>query len=130
MLFRFFVILWTKVLAGSLQLICASELRVNLLSLPQPTHHTTTTMDFASILSSEISKSKRKSPSTTADAPPKKYLKRSEIEAQRLAAYAAEQKALEDARAAKAEAKAEAAADELARVEAIKERQRQLAEER
>lgn len=87
-------------------------------------------MDFASILSSEISKSKRKTPSAPADAPPKKYLKRSEIEAQRLAAYAAEQKALEDARTAKAEAKAEAAAAELARVEGIKERQRQLAEER
>ncbi|KAI5793119.1 Prp18 domain-containing protein [Geopyxis carbonaria] len=88
-------------------------------------------MDFASILSSEISK-KRKAPAsttTTAAAEPKKYLKRSELEAQRAAQYLAEQKALDAARAARAAEKRAADEADAARREAVREKQRKLAEE-
>ncbi len=57
-------------------------------------------MDFASLMSAQIAKAKGDGTSSG-----KKYIKNSEIEAQRKAAYEAEQKALEVERAAKAVAK-------------------------
>ncbi|KAI1828421.1 hypothetical protein F4861DRAFT_181599 [Xylaria intraflava] len=61
-------------------------------------------MDFAALMSKEIAKAKpktgEKSPSSTPNN--QKYIRRAEVEAQREAAYRAEQKALEETRAAKA----------------------------
>ncbi|KFA52770.1 hypothetical protein S40293_00913 [Stachybotrys chartarum IBT 40293] len=80
-------------------------------------------MDFAALMGKELGKSS-KSASTD-----KKYLKRSEVEAQRKAAYEAEQRALEQDREARAAAKRkreeEAALDKAARDE----KRRKLAEE-
>ncbi|KAI5917953.1 hypothetical protein F4810DRAFT_715974 [Camillea tinctor] len=70
-------------------------------------------MDFAALMSKEISKAKTPATSSSStsnsdshnsndNAPAKKYIKRSEAEAQRQAAYLAEQRALEEKRAAKA----------------------------
>ncbi|KAK0384893.1 hypothetical protein NLU13_7372 [Sarocladium strictum] len=59
----------------------------------------------------------------------KKYLKRSELEEQRKAAYLAEQKALEEQRQAKAAAKRKAEDDAAAEKEAREEKRRKLAEE-
>jgi pre-mRNA-splicing factor 18 len=92
-------------------------------------------MDFASLMKKEMSKSKRPAStdtttttSTAADNK-KKYMKRSEIEAERQAAYLAEQKALEEARQAKLAEKRkreeEAAAEDAMR----EEKRRKLAEE-
>lgn len=89
-------------------------------------------MDFASILASEISKKRKPSPSksTSEPAPPKKYLKRSELEAQRKREYEASQARLDAERRAKAEKKrAEEEADSQRR-EATKLKQKQLAEAR
>ncbi|EQL02640.1 potassium channel regulatory factor [Ophiocordyceps sinensis CO18] len=60
-------------------------------------------MDFAALMNKELSKSKK--PAAAAADGEKKYIKRSEVEAQRTAAYLAEQKALEAQREAKAAAK-------------------------
>jgi len=99
-------------------------------------------MDFASILSSEISKKRKETPSTTtsgaaggaaggaADAPPKKYLKRSELEAQRQAEYEHNQRKLSAQRAQRAAEKRAAEAAAAQRREEAKEKQRKLAEER
>ncbi len=57
-------------------------------------------MDFAAVMAAQIAKAQADSASSG-----KKYAKNSEVEAQRLAAYAAEQRALEEAREAKAAAK-------------------------
>ncbi|KEY67337.1 hypothetical protein S7711_04588 [Stachybotrys chartarum IBT 7711] len=80
-------------------------------------------MDFAALMGKELGKSS-KSASTD-----KKYLKRSEVEAQRKAAYEAEQRALEQDREVRAAAKRkreeEAALDKAARDE----KRRKLAEE-
>ncbi|KAI0117557.1 hypothetical protein F4776DRAFT_271506 [Hypoxylon sp. NC0597] len=84
-------------------------------------------MDFAALMSKELAKA---APKTTDDSSSgKKYLKRSEIEAQREAAYLAEQKALEEKRAAKAaeKRKREEEAAEEARVR--EEKRRKLEEE-
>lgn len=96
-------------------------------------HITPATMDFASLMKKEMSKSKKPPASSTIDtkdtAAPKKYMKRSEIEAERQAAYLAEKKAIEDARAAKLTEKRkrdeEAAAEDAER----EEKRRRLAEE-
>ncbi|KAM4062194.1 prp18 domain-containing protein [Hirsutella rhossiliensis] len=87
-------------------------------------------MDFAALMNKELSKSKKPTAATAATADgEKKYLKRSEVEAQRTAAYLAEQKALEAEREAKAAAKRkredEVAADNAAR----EDKRRRLAEE-
>lgn len=97
-------------------------------------------MDFASILAREISK-KRKTPADTpptptptdtpaAQPPPKKYLKRSQVEAQRRAAYEAQQSALDAERAAKAAQKRAAEEAEFQRREATKAKAKALAEAR
>ena len=68
-------------------------------------------MDFDSLLSAELSKPK-----------PKKFARRADIEAERRAAYEAEQKALEEKRASKAAAKrkAEEEAEEEKKVRELK----------
>ena len=53
-------------------------------------------MDFAFLMSKEISKAK-----PSAEEPPKKYMKRSEIEAERRAQYLTEQRAMEAEKEAK-----------------------------
>ncbi|KAI0841688.1 hypothetical protein F5Y06DRAFT_260167 [Hypoxylon sp. FL0890] len=84
-------------------------------------------MDFAALMSKELAKATPKTPDDSSSS--KKYLKRSEIEAQREAAYRAEQKALEEKRAAKAaeKRKREEEAAEEARVR--EEKRRKLEEE-
>jgi len=84
-------------------------------------------MDFASLMSSQIAKAKGETSSSATTT--KKYLKGSETEAQRRAAYEAEQRALEAEREAKAAAKRkreEEAADEA---KAREEKRQRLAEE-
>ncbi|KAL4725563.1 hypothetical protein ACLX1H_007712 [Fusarium chlamydosporum] len=81
-------------------------------------------MDFAALMSKELSKSKKGSGSDE-----KKYLKRSEIEAQRREAYMAEQKALEAEREAKAAAKRKREEDAAAENAAREEKRRKLAED-
>ncbi|KAH7262625.1 hypothetical protein BKA59DRAFT_505649 [Fusarium tricinctum] len=81
-------------------------------------------MDFAALMNKELSKSKKGSGSDE-----KKYLKRSEIEAQRKEAYLAEQKAIEAERQAKAAAKRKREED-LATENAVREeKRRKLAED-
>ncbi|KAG8630522.1 hypothetical protein KVT40_002141 [Elsinoe batatas] len=82
-------------------------------------------MDFASLMSAQISKSK--SPAN-ADGP-KKYLKRADVEAQRLADYEAEQKRLEDERLARLEKKRKLDEDEAEKNRVREEKRRKLAEE-
>ncbi|GAO18224.1 uncharacterized protein UV8b_06280 [Ustilaginoidea virens] len=80
-------------------------------------------MDFASLMSKELSKAK-----ATSD-PDKSYLRRSEVEEKRKAAYLAEQRALEEQRQAKAAAKRKRE-DEIAAEDAAREEKRRvLAEE-
>ncbi|KAI1053986.1 uncharacterized protein FIESC28_07568 [Fusarium coffeatum] len=81
-------------------------------------------MDFAALMNKELSKSKKGSGSDE-----KKYLKRSEIEAQRKEAYLAEQKALQDEREAKAAAKRKREEDAAAENAAREEKRRKLAED-
>lgn len=83
-------------------------------------------MDFASLMSAQIAKAKPQTPPTD---PSKKYLKRSEIEAQRQAAYIAEQKALEAARIEKLEKKRKLEDEEAERNREREEKRRRLAEE-
>ncbi|KAI9147964.1 Pre-mRNA-splicing factor 18 [Paramyrothecium foliicola] len=80
-------------------------------------------MDFAALMNKELAKSKKPGDGD------KKYSKRSEVEAERKAAYLAEQKAIEEERQAKAAAKRKR--EEEAAVEnAIREeKRRKLAEE-
>ncbi|KAI5310267.1 mRNA splicing protein prp18 [Ascosphaera atra] len=81
-------------------------------------------MDFASLMSKEISKAKTATP-----APDKKYIKRSEAEAERIRAYNEEQKRLEAQRAAQAEKKRKLEEEEAERHREREEKRRRLAEE-
>jgi uncharacterized membrane protein YkoI len=81
------------------------------------------TMDFAALMGKELSKSKKPSSED------KKFQKRSEVEAERKAAYLAEQKALEEEREAKATAKRKLEEDTAAEAAAREEKRRRLAEE-
>jgi len=83
-------------------------------------------MDFAKLMSAQIKKGKD---TAAASEPTKKYLKRSEIEAQRQTAYQAEQDAAEKARREKSDKKRKAEEDEATREEARREKRRRLAEE-
>jgi pre-mRNA-splicing factor 18 len=88
----------------------------------------TVKMDFASLMKSQISKAK--TPAATTPKPEeKKYLKRSEVEAQREAAYLAEQAALEEARRAKADKKRKVEDEEHERSQQREDKRRRLAEE-
>lgn len=82
-------------------------------------------MDFASLMSKEISK-KSESTSTSTS---KKYMKRSEIEAERQAKYLAEQRAIEAEREAKLAQKRKREEEEEEANKAREEKRRRLAEE-
>lgn len=79
-------------------------------------------MDFAALMNKELSKSKKSTSDT-------KYLKRSEVEAQRKEAYIAEQKALEKEREIKAAAKRKREEDAAVEAKAREEKRQKLAEE-
>ncbi|KAK8245316.1 tubulin domain-containing protein [Phyllosticta capitalensis] len=85
-------------------------------------------MDFAKLMSAQIEKGKSKTPPNAAADENKKYLKRSEIEAQRQAAYLAEQKAVERARIEKLEKKRKLEEEEAEREHERQEKKRRLAE--
>ncbi|KAF2647792.1 hypothetical protein K491DRAFT_699398 [Lophiostoma macrostomum CBS 122681] len=84
-------------------------------------------MDFKKLMSAQINKAK------AAAAPPaesdRKYLKRSELEAQRQAQYIAEQEAAEKARLDRLDKKRKAEEDEAEKETARREKRRRLAEE-
>ena len=82
-------------------------------------------MDFASLMSSAISKSK---PSTTTESS-KRYQKRSEVEAERKAQYLADQRALEAEKEAKIAQKRKREDEEAEANLAREEKRRRLAEE-
>jgi pre-mRNA-splicing factor 18 len=95
-------------------------------------------MDFASLMSTEISKGRRTSPPSTstsasasasASSAPKKYQKRSEVEAERRAAYLASQRALEAEKEAKAAQKRKREEEEAEASREREEKRRRLAEE-
>lgn len=88
-------------------------------------------MDFASLMSSEISKTRRSSPpSSSANSPqPKKYQKRSEVEAERRATYLASQRALEAEKEAKAAQKRKREEEESEASREREEKRRRLAED-
>lgn len=85
-------------------------------------------MDFASLMKAQISKSKPAATSGGGDTD-KKYLKRSEVEAQREAAYLAQQKADEEARLAKLAKKRKLEDEAAERNHEREEKRRRLAEE-
>lgn len=82
-------------------------------------------MDFASLMSAELSKGR----TTKSSDPSKKYLKRSEVEAQREAKYRAEQEALERQREERLSKKRKLEEEEEERKREREEKKRRLAEE-
>lgn len=95
-------------------------------------------MDFASLMTAEISKTKEDSSTTTSTAEAttaaatsttKKYLRRAEIESQREEAYLEEQASLQGAREAKARQKRKIEEEESTRSRAREEKRRRLAHE-
>lgn len=85
-------------------------------------------MDFASLMSAEISKGKSSSPSTPTEST-KKYLKKADIEAQRQQAYLDEQAAIQREREAKLIKKRKLDEEEATRNVERDEKRRRLAEE-
>jgi len=83
-------------------------------------------MDFAALMSKEISKAK---PGAKAEEPSKKYMKRSEVEAERREKYLAEQRAIEAEKEAKLAQKRKREEEEAEANEAREEKRRKLAEE-
>jgi len=83
------------------------------------------TMDFASLMKTHIAAST--TPGDNSDGRGKKYLKRSELEAQRHAAYEREQAAQEAARAERAEKKRKREAEEAEREARREEKRKRLA---
>lgn len=83
-------------------------------------------MDFASLMSSQIAASK---PASASQDGGKKYLKRSEIEAQREAEYQREQEELEKARLERLDKKRKRDEEEAERNRAREDKKRRLAEE-
>lgn len=81
-------------------------------------------MDFAALMSKEISKAK-----STASSSDKKYVKRSELEEERIRKYKEEQKRLEAQRAAQAEKKRKLEEEEAERAREREQKKRRLAEE-
>ena len=96
--------------------------------LQHPTQSTSiVAMDFAKLMSAQIKKGKESaSPAPSSE---KKYLKRSEIEAQRQAAYRAEQEAEEKARQERLQKKRKAEEEKAEREAERQEKRRRLAEE-
>ncbi|GAB7354026.1 hypothetical protein MBLNU459_g4613t1 [Dothideomycetes sp. NU459] len=86
-------------------------------------------MNFASLMSAQIAKSKNPASASPEPSKQSKYLKRSEVEEQRQAAYVAEQKALEDARIARLDRKRKLDDEEAERNAVREEKRRRLAEE-
>lgn len=86
-------------------------------------------MDFASLMSKEISKTKTPPTPSDSSASDKKYLKRSELEAARVAAYNAEQEKAQQEREARAEKKRKFEEEEAERNQRREEKRRRLAEE-
>lgn len=87
-------------------------------------------MDFASLMSAQIAKAKPTPKSQTPEEPkPSKYIKRADVEAQRQADYAAEQKAIEDARISRLEKKRKFDEDEAEKNRAREDKRKRLAEE-
>ncbi|KAF7503099.1 hypothetical protein GJ744_004308 [Endocarpon pusillum] len=82
-------------------------------------------MDFASLMSAQISKTK---PSTSSDSKAK-YLKRSQLEAEREAAYAADQARIEAGRQERAAKKRKLEEEEAEKARVREEKKRRLAEE-
>jgi pre-mRNA-splicing factor 18 len=83
-------------------------------------------MDFASLMSKEIAKSR---PKSAAEEPSAKYKKRAEIEAEREAKYIAEQKAIQAEKEAKLAQKRKREEEEAEANRAREEKRRKLAEE-
>jgi len=83
-------------------------------------------MDFAALMSKEISKAR---PGAKAEEPSKKYMKRSEVEAERREKYLAEQQAIQDERQAKLAQKRKREEEEAEANLAREEKRRKLAEE-
>ena len=98
---------------------------------------TTSIMDFASLMTAEISKTKEKSTTTTtteeattvATSTTNKYLRRAEIESQRQHAYLEEQASFQRAREARARQKRKIEEEESTRARAREEKRRRLAHE-
>lgn len=86
-------------------------------------------MDFASLMAKEISKAKSPETSTPPSGPEKQYLKRSDVEAARLAAYNAEQEKLRKEREQRAERKRKLEEEEAEKNREREEKRRRLAEE-
>jgi pre-mRNA-splicing factor 18 len=87
-------------------------------------------MDFASLMSAQIAKTKPASKSQKPeDTKPSKYIKRADVEAQRQADYAAEKKAIEDARIARLDKKRKFEEDEAEKNRAREDKRKRLAEE-
>ncbi|EEH09582.1 pre-mRNA-splicing factor [Histoplasma capsulatum G186AR] len=86
-------------------------------------------MDFASLMAKEISKAKAPEISTATSDSKKPYVKRSDTEAARLAAYHAEQEELRKEREQRAERKRKFEQEQSERNRARDEKRRQLAEE-
>ncbi|KAL8955808.1 MAG: hypothetical protein Q9183_006519 [Haloplaca sp. 2 TL-2023] len=86
-------------------------------------------MDFATLMSSEISKYSQPSPAASASESTKKYLKRADLEAQRQQAYIDEQAALQRDRETKLHQKRKREEEEAARNQERDEKRRRLAEE-
>jgi pre-mRNA-splicing factor 18 len=102
------------------------------------TYTTIATMDFASLMSREISKSKPQkssasntSPNSNPNStqPTSKYTKRADLEAARLSAYDAEQESIRQQREAKAAQKRKFEEEEAERKREREEKKRRLAEE-
>ncbi|KAL6720604.1 hypothetical protein ACLMJK_002528 [Lecanora helva] len=86
-------------------------------------------MDFASLMSAQISKSKTPPTTATPTETTKKYLKRAEIEAERQQAYLDEQAAIQREREAKLAKKRKLDEEEALRTAEREEKRRRLAEE-
>ena len=85
-------------------------------------------MDFAALMSKEISKSQPTSPPSQPE-PTKKYLKRAELEAQRQEKYLQEQRAIQRSREEKLQKKRKLEEDEALRNKERDEKRQRLAEE-
>jgi hypothetical protein len=104
-----------------------SEPRHRTFSPPSICRHSLPAMDFAKLMSAHIKKGKE----TTApsESTSNKYLKRSEVEAQRQAAYRAEQEAEEQARQERLQKKRKAEEEEEAKELERQEKRQKFAEE-
>lgn len=86
-------------------------------------------MDFAALMSKEISKTRSLQPPLTNPSPSKKYLKRADLEAQRQETYIRDQQALHHDREVKLEKKHKLDEEEHLRARERDEKRRRLAEE-